>query len=56
MKIEQKFSNMKCPNCGLDPYSNGMKIELNWGERRVYVLNCLDPYSNGMKIEPVIPR
>ena len=36
--------------CRLDPYSNGMKIELIRYEDAER-LCCLDPYSNGMKIK-----
>ena len=34
----------------LNPYSNGMKIELIW-VRTYTPVSRLNPYSNGMKIE-----
>ena len=36
---------------GLNPYSNGMKIEPKQANIEIIELNCLNPYSNGMKIE-----
>ena len=35
---------------GLNPYSNGMEIELE-GKKEIVSLRGLNPYSNGMEIE-----
>ena len=50
MKIELKEVMMALTLSGLNPYSNGMKIEsFNYRHRRPH--RRLNPYSNGMKIE-----
>ena len=51
MKIEPTKPTSKLSQSSLNPYSNGMKIELyDEGAHYVYE-NSLNPYSNGMKIE-----
>ena len=51
MKIEPKIdlSDKTVSNC-LNPYSNGMKIELMTKDEALSLVS-LNPYSNGMKIE-----
>ena len=38
----------------LNPYSNGMRIELSERDKMSMGIGCLNPYSNGMRIEPAI--
>ena len=52
MKIERTLILQKSIKWGLNPYSNGMKIELRKRTQLSPTL-CLNPYSNGMKIEYV---
>ena len=52
MKIELDTQSRWYAHIGLNPYSNGMKIEQFVDEDVVEGLDCLNPYSNGMKIEP----
>ena len=53
MKIELYEAKQPETLGSLNPYSNGMKIELNLPQHWSGILNCLNPYSNGMKIERV---
>ena len=52
MKIEHGLNVLKSDlgSC-LNPYSNGMKIELKYSYDDILNKLCLNPYSNGMKIE-----
>ena len=51
MKIEHVPPLVRAPvNC-LNPYSNGMKIELPTFTGAMTLFFRLNPYSNGMKIE-----
>ena len=50
MKIEHDVDAMRKVQSCLNPYSNGMKIELAEQEA-LKTKNRLNPYSNGMKIE-----
>ena len=52
MKIELAEKNKCHPSISrLNPYSNGMKIELMIFTAPIATMMGLNPYSNGMKIE-----
>ena len=51
MKIESHIRGIPATDICLNPYSNGMKIELTLSSALSTSLKRLNPYSNGMKIE-----
>ncbi len=55
MKIECPSRTAQVGSSGLNPYSNGMKIEFDLGKESDVFVRSLNPYSNGMKIELRLP-